>query len=128
VDTALNTEEYAISRRRFATYPDPGNNPYYPLLQLAAEAGEVAGVFAKAMRKASPSDAAYLPGTGTSVFATRQFKLATRDRVKDELGDVFWYAFALLDEYDLSLEEVLSFNIEKLTDRHGSPTISSQNS
>lgn len=41
-----------------------------------------------------------------------------RDALIKELGDVFWYLFALCDEVDVDVEYVLSTNVEKLTKRH----------
>lgn len=67
-------------------------------LGLAGESGEVVDCIKKAL----------FHGKG----------LENLDPVKKELGDVFWYLFALCDELDLPVETILAANIEKLTKRH----------
>ena len=42
-----------------------------------------------------------------------------RDAVKDEAGDVLWYMSILLSELDLTFEEVMKYNVEKLKSRYG---------
>ena len=42
-----------------------------------------------------------------------------RDAVKDEAGDVLWYMAILLSELDLTFEEVMEYNTEKLKSRYG---------
>lgn len=69
----------------------------YSVVGLAAEAGEVLGVYQKALRKGE--------------------EIPT-DRIKDELGDVLWYVMAILNAYNLSLSEVLEYNMEKLDKRN----------
>lgn len=41
-----------------------------------------------------------------------------QERIKDELGDVLHYLSGLASMYDLSLEEVATFNINKLFKRY----------
>lgn len=43
-------------------------------------------------------------------------KVELRDRVRDEAGDVLFYLVALLDKYQLTMEECLQANMEKLSD------------
>lgn len=40
-----------------------------------------------------------------------------RLKMKKELGDVLWYVAALCTEFDLSMEEVMQHNIDKLKAR-----------
>ena len=41
------------------------------------------------------------------------------EKMKDELGDVIFYYMRLLDRYNLSMEDVVSHNIDKLSKRYG---------
>ncbi len=41
-----------------------------------------------------------------------------REKLKKELGDVLWYAAALCTNLDLTMEEVMASNIEKLKQRY----------
>lgn len=41
-----------------------------------------------------------------------------REKVKNELGDVMWYIAALCRELDITLEEVMNHNVEKLKARY----------
>lgn len=67
-------------------------------LGLCGEAGEVADLVKK------------------SQYAVAQ--PLTREKMRDELGDVLWYLTALADRCGLSLEELVRSNIEKLEARH----------
>ena len=40
-------------------------------------------------------------------------------KLKKEMGDVVWYWFALLQLFDITPEEVMQLNIDKLRARHG---------
>lgn len=52
-----------------------------------------------------------------------------REKLTDELGDVLWYLANLADSIDISLSEVATLNIEKLSKRYpdGFEEIRSQN-
>ena len=96
----MTFNEYQAAARQTAVYPQRGDNLAYPALGLAGEAGEVAEKVKKVIRdKAGVVDA------------------ATREALKQELGDVFWYVAALCDEVGLEMEEVAAGNIRKLQDR-----------
>jgi len=71
----------------------------YPFIALAEEAGEVAGLAAKALRKHGSIDAVSI------------------DTLKDELGDVLWNVAELCNLAGLTLEEVMEWNISKLDAR-----------
>lgn len=66
-------------------------------LGLAGEAGEVADLLKKHLCHGHELD---------------------RDRLVDELGDVCWYIARACNLFDLSLEQVLVGNIQKLADRY----------
>lgn len=69
----------------------------WAVMGLAAEAGEVLAEFEKGIRKDD--------------FETR------REAILEELGDVLWYAAALCNAYDTTLEEVMVNNCRKLEQR-----------
>jgi NTP pyrophosphatase (non-canonical NTP hydrolase) len=96
----MKFSEYQKAARKTAIYPNQGHNIAYPALGLAGESGEVAEKVKKVMRdKGGVVDE------------------KTREALKKELGDVFWYVAALCDEVGLDMEEVAKHNIEKLQDR-----------
>lgn len=92
---------YQDAARRTASYPDIGENVYYPALGLCGEAGEVAEKIKKVMR----DDAG-------------EFSETKREEIAKELGDVLWYCAALASELDLDLGEVAQLNLDKLSSRH----------
>ena len=67
----------------------------YLVMGLANEVGEFLGKCKKQMR-----------GDGV-----------TMDDKVGELGDIFWYLARLVDHYDLTHQEILQSNFEKLMDR-----------
>lgn len=87
--------EYQERALKLGVYPEEDWAAYLPL-QLASEAGEVAGKFAKALRKGEPIDC---------------------DAVAIELGDVLWYVAHLADYLGYDLDEIAAANIHKLEDR-----------
>ena len=105
----MNCLDYQKEAHTFSDYVIPtvvGNNkseriPYvYPALGLAEESGEVAGKFAKAVRDC-----------GGEISDER------RTEIIKELGDVMWFVAELSTILDVSLEDVMQKNIDKLTSR-----------
>lgn len=88
---SLNAYQNLARRTRL-----PTADREYAIMGLTEEAGEVAGLFAKARRKQSGP---------------------TIDDVKKELGDVLWMVAAIADDNGLSLSEIAEHNIAKLIDR-----------
>ena len=82
---------------RLALRTTTDRDPVRLALEVAAEAGEVAGVAAKAMRRGRSPD---------------------RDRIIDECGDVLWSVAVLLESVGSSLEEAMQRNVRKLEQRH----------
>ena len=74
-----------------------GENFVYPILGLAGEAGEVANKISKIFRD-----------DGSAITDEK------RREVEKELGDVLWYVSQLATELGLSLDKVVSANIENL--------------
>lgn len=97
----MDFEEYRKLSAR--TRPPRKGRMYERLTQagmgLASEAGEVAGVIEKI------------------VFQGHDFDLGMRDRLQKEVGDLLWYLAMLLDEADMSLDDVMQNNIWKLQKR-----------
>ena len=67
------------------------------LTGLSAECGEVSSLFQKAIYKRKP--------------------LST-EKLKEELGDVIFYVTAIAEKHNMTLEDLLNGNIEKLTRRN----------
>lgn len=99
---ALRANDYqeAASRTLLHTRdfePDNlGTMVSWDALGLAGEAGEVADLIKK------------------GVYHQRGLD---KERIKDELGDVLWYAAALASHLGLTLEEVMQANLDKLAVR-----------
>jgi NTP pyrophosphatase (non-canonical NTP hydrolase) len=68
-----------------------------PVKEMMSEASEVLALFVKARRKGSVPE---------------------REAVVDELGDTFWGLVGVMNEYDISFEELIHYNMEKLTARN----------
>lgn len=89
----LNTyQEEAMSFRMASA------DPYYALLNLAGEVGELLGKEAKCIRDGAEW-APFLQG------------------VKKELGDILWHVAAVSKDYGFDLQEVAEGNLEKLGSR-----------
>ena len=95
----MTFEEYQKKSRETAVYPKESNFAY-TTLGLVGEAGEIAEKMKKVIRD-------------------KQNKIDNelKEDLQKELGDVLWYIAQLATELDLSLEEIASFNIEKLQSR-----------
>lgn len=93
-------EEYAKVADSTAIYPNRGSNPYYPVLGLCGESGEIAEKLKKVMRDND--------GELTD---------EKRDELEKELGDVLWYLQACAHEIGTTLEKVAKRNNDKLLSR-----------
>jgi len=96
----MTFEEYQKLSRKTAIYPDKDNNFVYPTLGLTGEAGEVSEKIKKVLRD----------DNGVVDDLKRQ-------EIKKELGDVLWYLSQIATELDLSLDDVATFNVEKINSR-----------
>lgn len=84
---------YQRRASRFAVYPQGSD---YPVLGLGEEAGEVTGLFAKAVRKGTP---------------------VPLDKLRKELGDVLWNVAQIATDHGMDLSDIANFNLKKLDDR-----------
>ena len=96
----MDLNQYQQNARKTALYPNVGENPIYPTLGLAGEAGEVADKVKKVLRDREGIFDSY-----------------SKDSIKLELGDVLWYVSQLSCELGFELEDVARTNLEKLASR-----------
>lgn len=68
-----------------------------PVKEMVCEAGEVLALFTKARRKGAVPE---------------------RGAILDELGDTFWGLVGVMNVYNIDFEEMLNYNIEKLSARN----------
>lgn len=99
----MDLNEYQKKAKSTARFPTESALQYLGL-QLASEAGEVAGKIAKYFR------GDYSTG---GQFRYREWK----EIVIKEMGDVLWYLALLADFLEIDLQEVAEKNLEKLQDR-----------
>lgn len=102
----MSLSEYQNFCSTTAIYPDTqidGQDcmvPVYPAMLLASEAGEVLSKFQKCIRdKSGRMDQLDLEG------------------VMYECGDVLWSLAAIANDCGFDLDDVLAWNVRKLTDR-----------
>ena len=111
----MNASEYQGKAHDFASY---GDNPMYPALGLAEEAGEVCGKVAKFIRKNmgfQPATVSHNDYPSIMDWDTKNEQF--RKDLAKELGDVMWMVAELCTVYGLDLRDVMEGNIEKLADR-----------
>lgn len=110
----MNARDYQKKAHDFATY---GDNAMYPALGLAEEAGEVCAKIAKFIRRNTglQPDTIYRDDSPTMDWNARNEQF--RKDLSKELGDVMWMVAELCTVYGLDMEDAMSENIEKLTDR-----------
>lgn len=104
----LSLTEYQAATRDTAIYPraSAASTQTYCTLGLTGEAGEVANEVKKIYRD-----------DGWTLTGERKAKL------RDELGDVLWYAARLADELGLDLGEIAERNLERLAARKTAGTL-----
>ena len=96
-------EKFVLSTQK---YPRDVANEYL-IMGLVSEAGEVAGVWKRFLRQ----DISNLK------------KSDIEEQLLQELGDVLWYVTALCLQNNISLEELIAINTEKLAKRLENNTI-----
>ena len=108
----MNALEYQNKAHDFASY---GDNAMYPALGLAEEAGEVCGKIAKFIRHnngMTPQDA-----EESSSPLMRDEVANFRTALMSELSDVMWMVAEIATLNGLGLDEIMEYNIVKLTER-----------
>lgn len=108
----MNASEYQVKAHDFASY---GDNAMYPALGLAEEAGEVCGKVAKFIRHnngMTPQDA-----EKSSSPLMRDEVAKFRTALMSELSDVMWMVAEIATLNGLGLDEIMEYNIVKLTER-----------
>ena len=106
----MNANEYQKAAYKFASF---GCNETYAYAELAEEAGEVLGKFAKFIRKHE----GVAPSQLKSLKAFKTDLEEYREAIKKELGDVLWMVAAIATLEELNLGDIMQDNIAKLTDR-----------
>jgi NTP pyrophosphatase (non-canonical NTP hydrolase) len=106
----MKTNDYQKAAHEFAKY---GTNEAYAYAGLAEEAGEVLGKYAKFIRKHQGLS----PKHAKSWVSLEKDNEEYRVNIKKELGDVLWMVAEIATINDLSLEDIMQANIDKLLDR-----------
>lgn len=101
----MKVNEYQEAALTTAIY-GKGNAINYPILGLVGEAGELANKYKKVLRD-------------TEGKMSPEQNMALRD----ELGDVLWYAAALARDLGCGLQDICEMNIVKLKTRQAMGTI-----
>lgn len=105
----MEVREYQEIIKKTAIYPKEVG-ALYCALGLSGESGEVAEKIKKLVRD-------------TNYLEERDYTDEFKKDLKKELGDVIWYVTALANEFNLTLEEVLESNYQKLIQRRATNTL-----
>ncbi len=104
-----------------AIYPGQGTplGLIYTALKLNGEAGEFAEHVGKAMRDDGLMNGIYVDNGAVQDAPTSEQALTNARflALAKELGDGMWYIAAAAKELGLTLEDVMTINLEKLADR-----------
>ena len=111
---AIKNSEIDIYQQRAFHFAKFGEMQVYPFLGLAEEAGEVAGKYAKFLRKEHMEP---------DFFISCEVEENLKEDLMDELGDVLWQLSACATTMGVQLSEIAKRNIEKLEGRASRGTI-----
>lgn len=101
----IDMNEYTQACLKLRKYADEDSINYL-VTNLASEAGELAGVYAKQVRK-----------YGGGVAAEPNQDETYQDKLIDELGDVLWHVAVLAHALGLTVEQLGAKNLQKLRGR-----------
>src|SRR5437879_6020434 len=90
----MDLDEYQRATETTDVRPEPRDDPGFPLLGLAGEVGSLVTEYKKRLRD----------GASYTGF---------RAEVREDLGDLLWYAATLARTVDLSLSDIAEANLEK---------------
>lgn len=107
--------------RRTARYPGCGHNLMYPVVGLAGEIGELLEHIKKRVLRDPLKYGHMMSGERALRISATELSEGDKAKIIDELGDILWYVAALACELRVSLWDVVSWNMKKLTEREGSP-------
>lgn len=96
----MNMNDYQQLALRTARSKDDKDELFHLLLGLCGEAGEIAEKMKKIIRD-KDSD----------------FSQFDTEDLKKELGDVLWHIAVLGNYFDIKMDDIASYNIEKLASR-----------
>lgn len=107
MERIFNIDDYAVEAEKTAVY----SNQDYPLMALSEEVGEVMGKIAKHCRKngIDAAEAIHLVQYGALPDLA--------EALRKEMGDVMWQWAMLCKEFGFTPSQIITENIEKLTDR-----------
>ena len=110
----ITASEYQIRAAETAIFPK-NKALEYLTLGLTGEAGEIANKVKKVIRDTKPD---YDKTSFGSFMGTEEGKkVAYKEAVIGELGDVLWYCAMLATEVDANLGQIMEKNLDKLADR-----------
>ena len=97
--------------QEYQKYVEEGANPIYDdklaVLGLVGEVGELCDVIKKQHIYADMSK-----------FEAK-YGMSVKDKIKDEAGDCLWQLALVLSKFQLTFDQVIEYNVEKLNKRHG---------
>ncbi len=96
----MTFNDYQAKSKATVIYPNPGKNFVYPAFGVAGEAGEIADVVKRIVRDKQGV-----------------FDGVDREMMKNEIGDLLWYASQLASEFGLDFDNIAANNLNKLNKR-----------
>ena len=96
--------------KEYQKFVKEGASPKYDkplsIIGLVGEVGELADVVKKEVIYEDMSK------------FEEKYGMSVKEKIIDEAGDVFWQYINLLNQYGISLSEIIEYNYNKLINRH----------